>query len=108
MAYLLFALPVRWLVARDAFSLAEASTTKALNDALSKRLDDVQGVLGPPSEIDVGGVQGQLTDWFDIFRICQPYEIWQCHGEWVTQNNPTFGPGIKERFAMAAGISGEV
>jgi len=53
-------------------------------------------------------VQGQLTDWFEIFRICQPYEIWQCHGEWVTEKNPSFGPGIKERFAMAAGITKEV
>lgn len=32
-------------------------------------------------------------------------QIWQQHCEWVTQHNPDFGPGIKERFAMAAGIT---
>ncbi len=31
--------------------------------------------------------------------------MWREHGAWVTQHNPTFGPGIKERFAMAKAIT---
>ena len=38
----------------------------------------------------------------------QAWEIWQCHGAWVRENKPGFGPGIKERFEMAASITQEV
>ncbi len=44
-------------------------------------------------------------------RMCvcvhQAWEIWKEHGAWITQHKPTFGPGTKERFAMAAGITEE-
>ncbi len=48
-----------------------------------------------------------LSDWLAIFKICQAAEVWQVHGEWVTSAKPTFGPGIRERFEMAAAISAE-
>ena len=38
----------------------------------------------------------------------QAWEIWQCHGAWVRENKPGFGPGIRERFEMAASITQEV
>jgi amidase len=30
---------------------------------------------------------------------------WQAHGAWVTETQPAFGPGVKERFRMAASIT---
>ena len=46
-----------------------------------------------------------LDAWAEVFRIHQGYEIWQNLGPWITANHPTFGPGIKERFAWASTIS---
>jgi amidase len=46
-----------------------------------------------------------LDDWAEVFRIHQGYEIWQSLGPRITANHPTFGPGIKERFAWASTIS---
>ncbi|KAL4444694.1 hypothetical protein ABPG77_002511 [Micractinium sp. CCAP 211/92] len=96
----------RLLVATDAFALAEQATVAALYAALSARIEEVAALLGRPEEVDVAGSLGGLHPaWFDAFRQHQAFEIWQQHGEWVAKNDPDFGPGIKERFAMAAGIT---
>ncbi|MCP3029918.1 amidase [Halobacillus sp. A1] len=39
-----------------------------------------------------------LDEWFGVFKILQGLEIGQEHGEWIQKENPTFGPGIAERF----------
>ena len=50
-----------------------------------------------------------LETWREAFRIHQAREVWQVHGDWVTEVKPTFGPGVKDRFEMASGITeGEV
>jgi amidase len=38
------------------------------------------------------------------FRILQGAEVWQCHGEWIRQTRPDFGPDIQARFEWAASI----
>ena len=43
----------------------------------------------------------------DAFRLHQGYEIWQIFGDWITRRQPDFGPGIRERFAMASKITSE-
>lgn len=48
-----------------------------------------------------------LKDWFEIFRIHQAYEVWQCLGSWVSQNDPVFGPGVSDRFEAASKITFE-
>jgi len=45
-----------------------------------------------------------LEQWMNIFRQLQGAEIWQAHGEWIMETNPTFGPGIAERFVWASTI----
>jgi amidase len=37
--------------------------------------------------------------------MLQAWEIWQTHGTWVLNNKAEFGPGIKERFEMAARLA---
>lgn len=37
----------------------------------------------------------------------QAYEVWQEHGEWVSNNSPDFGPGISQRFTAASKITKE-
>ncbi|RBW68102.1 amidase [Bacillus taeanensis] len=39
-----------------------------------------------------------LAEWSSTFRILQGLEIWSEHGDWIQKENPTFGPGIAERF----------
>jgi len=43
-----------------------------------------------------------LREWMDAFRIIQGLEIWREHREWITREQPSFGPGIAERFAWAS------
>lgn len=50
---------------------------------------------------------GDPTPWRDVFRIVQSAEAWQVHGAWVEAVNPSFGPGIKERFAMARALGAD-
>ena len=46
-----------------------------------------------------------LEQWREAFRMHQGREVWQVHGDWVTETNPNFGAGIAARFAMARGIT---
>lgn len=41
----------------------------------------------------------------EAFRILQAREIWDVHGAWITEVEPTFGPGVVDRFTMASGIT---
>ena len=51
--------------------------------------------------------QGRLVEWQDAFRLVQGHEAWAAHGAWISSQQPTFGPGIKERFAWAGAITDE-
>ncbi|KAF8058363.1 AMI1 [Scenedesmus sp. PABB004] len=105
-------LPVRWLVAKDAFSLAQPATGEAIYGALSGASSGaVKGVLGEPTEVEVAGaaLAGEglelLGSWMEVFRVTQAHEIWRTHGAWVSGHAPRFGPGVADRFRMASGIS---
>ena len=39
--------------------------------------------------------------------MLQAREIWACHGAWVEQAKPAFGPGVRDRFAWAATLGEE-
>ena len=98
----------RFLIVRDAFSLAEGDTAEALRKALMSYSQTIR----VHEEIDLAlGLEsdnlGSLARWFDAFRVIQAKEIWQEHSEWIEGHRPVFGPGIKERFEMASKISDE-
>ncbi len=91
----------RLLVAEDAFALAGAAIAAALGPAL----DRLAALLGPTAEVSVSGDGlGTLRDWLGHFRTLQLAEVWRCHGAWVTAAKPRLGPGVRERFAMAAEV----
>ncbi|KAG1668983.1 hypothetical protein FOA52_000576 [Chlamydomonas sp. UWO 241] len=102
----------RWLVASDAFDLAVPGTADAIYGALSPHMKAgrrVAAALGTPTEVSLGGgALGTLPEWFDAFRVYQAWEVWRAHGEWVESARPEFGPGIRERFAMAKGVTQEM
>ena len=91
--------PVRLLLPVDAWAAASADTVAALAPALA-RLQALHGPVAPVVLVPEG-----LPAWFECFRVCQASEIWQTHGAWVETTRPAFGPGIAERFAMAAAIT---
>jgi amidase len=83
-----------WLPS-DLWSLADAGVVDVLRAALP-----VAEYRSEPLLPD-----GDLADWLEVFRIHQGYEIWQTFGSWIVQNQPDFGPGIRERFNAASKIS---
>jgi amidase len=91
--------PERLLIAQDAFEIAGEAVAQALRTALDK----VAAVVGMPEVVTIG--DEPLTRWMDYFRFLQGAEAWACHGEWITREKPTLGPGVKERFAWAATVS---
>jgi amidase len=58
-------------------------------------------LLGQASQLRVGAagvvIRGVL--------LRRPLQIWQQHGVWVTEQQPEFGPGVRERFQMASGVT---
>lgn len=88
--------PRRLLLARDLFAMAGRSVTAALDPAIQRFV----ARIGPAEPIDLAS--GQLASWRDAFRTLQSAEAWSSHGAWIEAVRPTFGPGVRERFADAA------
>ncbi len=91
--------PKRLLIARDAFAVVEPRIAQALEDAvrvLKGHFETVEEVTVSPNGFD---------NWKECFRIIQAAQIWKSMGEWVSQNSPEFGPGIRERFEIAANVT---
>jgi amidase len=89
------------LVAEDAFGLAEPG----VRSTLSEGLDKIRGVFSSSSPVAVSAVP--LSQWRETFRTIQAYEAWQAHGAWIKATQPSFGPGVRERFAYAATVTRE-
>ncbi|WP_082188306.1 amidase family protein [Azospirillum baldaniorum] len=43
-----------------------------------------------------------LEQWRPVFQTLQAAEAWAAHGAWIMATKPTFGPGVRDRFAAAA------
>ncbi|WP_135505846.1 amidase [Roseovarius aestuariivivens] len=93
--------PRRLLLPVDLWARADAATIDAIAPALAK----LEAALGPARPVRISD-EG-LEAWRETFRICQAHEIWQVHGDWISQHDPDFGPGIKERFEIASKIADE-
>lgn len=57
---------------------------------------------------DVSVSDGDMEDWYWIFRKMQGFEAWESHGEWIDRINPNLGPGVKERFEYSKTITKEM
>ena len=89
----------RLLFAEDAWGLVGADVRAALRPSR----DCLTGILGPAERVRF--CDGPLSDWREVFRICQGAEAWAVHGAWISANTPVFGPGVAERFAAASRIT---
>ncbi len=85
---------------REAFDDAEAGFTEAAAPALAA----LAGARRP-RDCRFGDAFWPLT--LGHFRNLQAYEGWQAQGGWISSAKPTLGPGVKERFDYAAGVTAE-
>ena len=89
----------RALIGVDAFDMAAAG----MRDALRDGIDAVVARVGSADEVTAHrpGL-AELQRWF---RVLQAFEVWATHGEWITRVRPSFGPGIRERYAWASTVT---
>jgi amidase len=87
----------RLILAQDLFRHDEASAERALWGALAR----IGPALPPPERRDVAGEA--LDAWRDAFGLIQGFEIQATLLPFIQSHE--LGPGIKERFAMAAAIT---
>lgn len=91
--------PTRLLVVNDALAELEPAAVgpvAAAIDVLANRFESVDHITL---------TENGLEDWRAAFRNVQGYEAWQAHGAWIEAVHPTFGPGVKERFAAVAHVT---
>jgi len=86
----------RLLLPMDAFALLSDDARAALAPAVQRAEAQVA-----PAEPMVLAPEG-LAAWSAVFRTLQAAEIWRSVGAWVEAEQPTFGPGVRERFEAAA------
>jgi amidase len=89
----------RLLLAQDLFGHEEASADQALWRALGR----VGPALPKPEHSEVAGEA--IDDWRNAFRVIQGFEIQSTLLPFIQSHNVDLGPGIKERFEMAAQIT---
>ncbi len=92
-------MPTRVLVASDAF----AGVDDEAGAALAPGVERIRGQFDVCDEVVVA--PGGLVEWTAAWRILQAREIWGAHGPWIERTRPAFGPGLKERFEWASGVS---
>jgi amidase len=89
----------RLILAEDFFAHEEASAAQALWQALAS--------LGPelpaPERRRIAGEE--IAAWRDAFRLIQGFEIQSTLLPFIRSHDVNLGPGIRERFEMAAAIS---
>jgi amidase len=86
----------RMLFAQDVWELPDEQS----KNVLQRYFPMLQSLAATHEEV-VLAPEG-LREWMNAFRVIQGLEIWREHGEWVTRERPSFGPGIAERFAWAS------
>lgn len=100
-ASLLAAQPGQLLVATDAFSHVDQSTSlvlKGVVQQIGQALTTSRAVNFEPDGLD---------PWMHAFRVIQGSEIWQTHRDWLVGLGPEFGDGIRERLKWVSTISPE-
>lgn len=83
-------------IADDAWELTDIEA----KNKLRSYLDEISQYFSSTKHMRLAN-EG-LKEWAEVFRMLQGKEIWEEHGEWIETYNPTFGPGIAERFQWAS------
>ena len=62
-------------------------------------------MVNEPCPLTSGLSDTLLSQASETFRILQGYEIWQTHGQWITEHQPKFAVDIQQRFTWCATIN---
>jgi amidase len=92
-------LPVRLLIADDAFALVE----EAVRDPLWMAVGRVAASSQTATHVQV--CQTTLETWYALELVLKEYEVWQTHGAWIRSVQPKFAPDIEKRFLRAATVT---
>ena len=93
------ALPVRPLLAADAFAMLSVD----VRGALAIVVEDVESVLGE-STLIAAAVNG-FDPLYWAFRRLQGREAWVVDGPTIERYAPALGPGVAERFAFSRSVT---
>jgi amidase len=93
--------PKRLLIAEDAFAFVGAEVANVVAPAVAK----VASAFANLRPVNV--YTDDPAAWAQVFRILQGDEIRRRHGGWIDAHNPTFGPGIAERFRWTRTIDSD-
>jgi len=92
----------RFLVGDDIHALLlgelEEAAVRSATPRIAAHLEPAGAVIVAPDG---------LAAWRMIFRTMQAYEAWQANGEWIESRQPSFGPGVRERFEWASHVTRE-
>jgi amidase len=83
------------LKVEDAWINADPGTARALGAGLAA----AEALLGRALPVELAP-EG-LATLYEHFRCAQAEEAWATLGSWIERTGPEFGPGVKERFAVA-------
>jgi amidase len=89
-------LPIRFLVATDAFGFAGPAVADALQGMLAglrKVVPQVEEVVMAPPGLSV---------WGRAQRVLQPVEAWETFREWVERDNPRFAFSVAKGLVLGA------
>lgn len=91
---------VRWLLAQDAFALADEGAQRALRAATDRALLR----LNEAEPVDIIGKSDPL---YWAFRNVQGYEAWRTDREFLETHRPMLGKDVRERLEYASKLSDE-
>jgi amidase len=89
----------RVVLAQDIVVYSEASADQALWQALDK----FAGVIAKPEHVEIAG--DEIEAWRKAFTTIQGFEIQSTLLPFIQSHDADLGPGIKERFEIAAQIT---
>jgi amidase len=90
----------RLILAENFFNHAEAS----MDQALWGVIDRLRSTLPKPEHKDIAD-EDEIAAWRNAFRLIQGFDIQSTLLPFIRSHNVDLGPGIKERFEMAAAIT---
>ena len=83
-----------------------AQADEQVQAVLSPALDALARIVNPPISM-LAAEDYDIDNMFKAYIVLQGREAWETHREWIEEVNPTFGPGIAERFEFTSKISDE-
>ena len=90
----------RLYVPEDLWALADV----AVQAALAPALDALEKIVNPAISM-LAAESYDIDNMHKAYLILQGREAWETHRDWIKEVNPTFGPGIAERFEFISKIT---